>query len=433
MSLSKELNQAKAVAQKIKESQREIRDKTLQLKLGESERQMNINQILKPLTEPLGKMVQIKEKKRNDVERMKDKYLKTAAVVKQERGPIRRLLPLNMRKAADSPASSSLYSPSPPPHPTYGITSPFWEFNQSEYDTDYKSPLSEGNILSSPRSYKSEPARSQLVYTSQFNSPQRKPPPTSSRLASSRPTTPAKQIYKPSLPSTPAQSSSTRAEDETNLSQTQAEQIYQQPPTNVASTSTQNKNEQSLIDFYNDEELKEENPSIMDLTLPKQSLIDTYTGLLQRRSEQIDKVTGVKFKNGKFTLGKKEIEFLKTPSESFKIDSKIYPATDGMLQLLFFKQPQEESLTALDLRNYKNIIKKTELEPATFKVQQHYAGKGLKLDNDRNIDYVYFDDPNELVDRLWLLKSSQAAGNTLAHVNEIISIENELREASYIH
>uniref|UniRef100_A0A8D8PUM4 DUF8207 domain-containing protein n=1 Tax=Cacopsylla melanoneura TaxID=428564 RepID=A0A8D8PUM4_9HEMI len=434
MSLSKELNQAKAVARKIQESQREIRDKTLQLKLGESERQKNISQILKPLTEPLEKMVQLKDKKSKGMERVRERYLKTK--VKEERPPIRRLYPLNIRKT-DSPASSSLYTPSPPA--TFGITSPFWELNQTDNETDYKSPYSEGYIPSSPRSYKSEP--SQLVYTSQFNSPQRKP--ITSRLASSRPTTPGKQIYKPSLPSTPSNATNpffnqTRAENEreefvSNLSQTPTEQIYRL--TNVASSSKQTpvKNENELIDFDDEEEkLEDQNPSILDLSLPKQSLIDTYTGLLQRRSEKIDKVTGVKFKDGKFTLGKKEIEFVRTPSEAFKIDSKIYPATEGLLQLLFFKQPKQEELTALDVRNYKNIIKKTELEPSTIKVQQ-YEGTGLMLDNDRDINYIYFDDPNELVDRLHLLKSSQAAGNKLAHNNEIISIEEELREGQYIY
>lgn len=44
---------------------------------------------------------------------------------------------------------------------------------------------------------------------------------------------------------------------------------------------------------------------------------------------------------------------------------------------------------------------------------------------------MYWDDPNELVDRLRLLHASQQAGNNNVN-NEIISIESELQEAGYI-
>jgi hypothetical protein len=51
--------------------------------------------------------------------------------------------------------------------------------------------------------------------------------------------------------------------------------------------------------------------------------------------------------------------------------------------------------------------------------------------NTKRIEYIYFDDPNEIVDRLRLLIASQEAGNT-GHTNEIISIIEELREAKII-
>ena len=47
------------------------------------------------------------------------------------------------------------------------------------------------------------------------------------------------------------------------------------------------------------------------------------------------------------------------------------------------------------------------------------------------IDYMHWDDPNELVDRLRLLDASQQAGNN-AHDNEFFSIIEELREAGLI-
>lgn len=49
-----------------------------------------------------------------------------------------------------------------------------------------------------------------------------------------------------------------------------------------------------------------------------------------------------------------------------------------------------------------------------------------------NTDYIYWDDPNELVERLCLLLASQSAGNP-SHNNEILSIMEELREAEIIY
>ena len=47
-------------------------------------------------------------------------------------------------------------------------------------------------------------------------------------------------------------------------------------------------------------------------------------------------------------------------------------------------------------------------------------------------EYVFWDDPNELVERLRLLLASQAAGNS-SHSNEIMSVIEELRDAGIIY
>lgn len=49
----------------------------------------------------------------------------------------------------------------------------------------------------------------------------------------------------------------------------------------------------------------------------------------------------------------------------------------------------------------------------------------------KKINYTYWDNPNELVDRLRLLVSSKSAGHT-SHNNAIISIIEELQEANII-
>ena len=46
-------------------------------------------------------------------------------------------------------------------------------------------------------------------------------------------------------------------------------------------------------------------------------------------------------------------------------------------------------------------------------------------------EYIYWDDPNELVERLRLITAAYQAGNA-AHSNEIMAILEELREANLI-
>ena len=50
---------------------------------------------------------------------------------------------------------------------------------------------------------------------------------------------------------------------------------------------------------------------------------------------------------------------------------------------------------------------------------------------DNKIDYIHWNDPNELVERLALLIASEKAGNG-GHKAEIASIEEELREDNFI-
>ncbi|KYN30173.1 hypothetical protein ALC57_00369 [Trachymyrmex cornetzi] len=81
---------------------------------------------------------------------------------------------------------------------------------------------------------------------------------------------------------------------------------------------------------------------------------------------------------------------------------------------------------------YKHII--APLMSMTPKKPNKKFGKGLPRAmtlNDNAIDYVHWDDPNEVVDRLRLLDASHRAGNN-AHDNEMLSIIEELREAGLI-
>ena len=84
---------------------------------------------------------------------------------------------------------------------------------------------------------------------------------------------------------------------------------------------------------------------------------------------------------------------------------------------------------------YKNIIAPLLV---THRTNGASTGSGIETNissavrlTDNEIDYVHWDDPNELVDRLQLLDASRRAGNN-AHNNKMLSIIEELREAELI-
>lgn len=161
--------------------------------------------------------------------------------------------------------------------------------------------------------------------------------------------------------------------------------------------------------------------------------------------------------NAKAVLTKNEI----------KIGSRTFPSSSGVIDLLFLSRPSR--YTPNDLDTYKSILEYTnahrqqylpnsrivrdETNPKYTKIIKQLfppeidaiggarkkRGQGLKSlrtdymihrKNERKT-YTYWDDPNELVDRLRLLVASQSAGHT-SHHNEIMSIVEELREANII-
>lgn len=167
-------------------------------------------------------------------------------------------------------------------------------------------------------------------------------------------------------------------------------------------------------------------------------------------SPHIDRTYGPKkLANGDIiTLGDKEVKFTQN---IILIDEHSYPTTSGIIQLLFLKKPT--IYTDNDLKVYKSILVQT---------SAHLTASGLKIRNTTCKKYkniisklfpssggggggaggellmkvqknhlVYWDNPNELVDRLRLLLASKSAGNKGVS-NEIISIFEELREAELI-
>lgn len=163
---------------------------------------------------------------------------------------------------------------------------------------------------------------------------------------------------------------------------------------------------------------------------------DNQIGILRKLEEDHkDKVYGPKkYSNGDIKLGREEVEF---KNNSIIIKDVSYQLTPGLCELLFSRYPMQYS--DKDLNTYKEILIQTsahltldgtKIKKGGTKYTQiisklFSSGTGVKL---QTHNLVYWNDPNELVDRLRLLVASQSAGNTGVS-NEILSIFEELYEA----
>ncbi|CAH0387491.1 unnamed protein product [Bemisia tabaci] len=164
---------------------------------------------------------------------------------------------------------------------------------------------------------------------------------------------------------------------------------------------------------------------------------------------KLDHTFGVRVdvNNSKYHIGNKEIEF--DEEDWVHVDGETYHGSRGLFELLFMRNPDENEITNSDKRKYKQILEISSAHKQGFHpegrirssagvkylniIQKLFppVGRGLLPVTDNKIDYVHWDDPNELVDRLALLIASEKAGNG-GHIAEIASIEEELREANFI-
>ena len=197
---------------------------------------------------------------------------------------------------------------------------------------------------------------------------------------------------------------------------------------------------------------------LINLDTKKNKLLEK----VENGDEEIDLEVGVrKTQSGKFMFGNKQIKF---ENNQFTIGDKSYTLTEGILELLFKKAPNMNSITSKDYEIMEELVLMTNAHKKSYwstgKIRTENLklknclsfildkfGKGLihsrrkvkknfltdyKRYNTNEIHYVYWNDINELVDRLKLLIASQTAGNN-SHTNEIVSIIEELREADVIY
>lgn len=189
-----------------------------------------------------------------------------------------------------------------------------------------------------------------------------------------------------------------------------------------------------------------------------QSLVENKQGETSSWSISSEALAGVPFgvrvEDGNLMLGSARITI---SDEYIIVSGHKYQNTPGLKQLLLKKNVDLSMVTDRDMQHYKSMLLDTnahrrdydsskpiksnkgqkylQVIKPLFTIQDHVPkGKGLSLTKlwKKNTDFVYWDDPNELVDRLKLLIASRDAGNTGVN-NEIISIIEELRENKIIN
>lgn len=175
--------------------------------------------------------------------------------------------------------------------------------------------------------------------------------------------------------------------------------------------------------------------------------IQNYLSNLTPKSKDV--VYGIRREGDSFKMGSEIVHILE---DGLKVRNNDFRYSKGLFDLIFCKKPQI-GYTSQDLTQYKKMLELTNSHRKNFEPNGPFKGnggykymniikpliqkKGAGIESEymevlnRKIDYRYWDDPNELVERLRLLLLSKSAGHT-GHDNEILSIIEELREAKII-
>src|SRR5436190_1695214 len=169
-----------------------------------------------------------------------------------------------------------------------------------------------------------------------------------------------------------------------------------------------------------------------------------YLSFSLEKEQVADHTYGLRYDNMAYKIGNKIVEI---KNNDLIIDDTPYKGTQGLWELITLKKPKE--YTQNDLDTYKAILLQTNGHLKNYKDGAQMSsnkypkylniikplfestGEGLMVANDNKIEHRYWEDPNELVDRLRILHLSKIAGNTGVH-NEMESIIEELLERKII-
>src|SRR5436190_455012 len=169
------------------------------------------------------------------------------------------------------------------------------------------------------------------------------------------------------------------------------------------------------------------------------------------RTSLIDHHYDPRYEASTLMVGDSPLEF--DDAGNIKLGGRSYKPTRGLYELLFKRTPDKDTYDKDDLRAYKDILVQTsahkkdylfrnkinrltgstkykEVISKLFPLTTTTTGSGL-VKSVSTRDISYWDDPNELCDRLRLLVASAETGN-MGHGNEMLNIVEELREAGLI-
>ena len=98
------------------------------------------------------------------------------------------------------------------------------------------------------------------------------------------------------------------------------------------------------------------------------------------------------------------------------------------------KYIQEENKKEEENKKINEMFKQTKLSRSKIKEGKGVIGKGVKKGNNNNGYLIYYNNPQQLIDRLILLVGSKRAGNTNPEIDsEIIGISDELVKKGLIN
>lgn len=244
-----------------------------------------------------------------------------------------------------------------------------------------------------------------------------------------------------------------------NSNSTTSDEIYDDANTEI--DSLDESSDISRTSFEDNVKIDKNSQEIepMEVSISKEDITDIY--------ENIRIPFGIRHENKMFKMGNSDVKFSvicdptnKKQMHIITIDERAYELTPGLKELLLRKKPNLTIISDKDKLTYKDILYCTNAHKRNFNPSDQIKGdKSIKYKEiikplfadqllnemhpkvggklptlkkyNRNTDLVYWDDPNELIERLKLLVASKNAGNT-NHDNEIISIIEELKEANII-
>ena len=107
--------------------------------------------------------------------------------------------------------------------------------------------------------------------------------------------------------------------------------------------------------------------------------IESLLPQVNQKYRKLDLFLGVRKKFNQFKIGNKNVGFTKN---SIDIEGEKYLLTDGLIELIFFKNVNNDSISPNDVRDYKNIINNTNALRKKYEPDRSFK----KINNNKKFD-----------------------------------------------